>query len=111
MFLLCANIRHLKIKYSQINSDIPDFIIVENIEITSFTVTGNGAAERKISAAKQGYKPIGVVGWYITGTRASYVTIPNLYLSGDQINSYYRNTGSVNATISGYYQVLYKKSP
>ncbi|MBM6949555.1 hypothetical protein, partial [Mordavella massiliensis] len=84
-------------------------LIQGQINLPTTSIGGNGGLEKTINAAKSGYTPIGIIGWYITGTRASYVTMPNLRISGENIIVYFRCNNSAGASISGFFSVLYKK--
>lgn len=63
-----------------------------------------------ISVALSGYTPIGIVGWEITGTNASYANITKAVLSGTTVNFSGRNTASSNVSWTPKATVLYVKN-
>ena len=89
-------------------SKIISYIVSESRNISSTTINGNTGIEKKINVAKDGYTPIAIGGWYITGTRASQVTIPNCRIVDEEAVIYFRNTNSSATAISGTITIVYK---
>ena len=88
-------------------------IITDTVNTGSVNIGANTGTSRSYTVpAHEGYKPIGVIDWYVTGERASQVTFPNVYFQSDgKLNVYFKNTdsGSVALTNASYFTILYVK--
>lgn len=91
--------------YTRLN---PDYI-VEAKSSNSTTFAANGITTVSISAAKTGYTPIGIVGWYVSAGSPSLVTA-NLRISSGNVSATVQNRSdsAITSTFNAY--VLYKKS-
>ena len=94
----------------KLSSDI--FVIEARRVATNRTIGANGGWYEALSLAKTGYKPIGLVGWYIDGTNVRWCVPEEIYIrpaSNDVTvyvwNQYTGGSAVINLTIS----VLYMK--
>ena len=86
---------------------------VERVKITATSISGDsGSSKTYTCPTKSGFKPVGVVGWYVTGERASQITFPNMYMDGQTLHVYIKNAGSgtVSLTADSFFDVLYIRS-
>ena len=91
-----------------------DLFVVESVSVKqNKTIGANGDWYEALSLAKTGYKPIGLVGWYISGTNARWC-IPeeiNIRPSKNDITVYIWNQNTKSsAVISVEVTVLYMKN-
>lgn len=83
---------------------------VERVNISKVSVaSGGGQTATHQLPVINGYNPVGVVGYYLTGDRASAITMPNLYINNGVLTVYYKNNtnATVSLTTSSYYDILY----
>lgn len=76
----------------------------------SANIASSSGTEKVITLQEvNGYTPVGVVGWYVTGERASQVTFPNVYITGNTLKVYLKNnlSNTVSLTGASYFDVLY----
>lgn len=89
------------------------FSKVVSVNITATSVAASSGTEKTYTLPTQeGYTPIGVIGWYLTGDKASQITMPNMYVTGNTLKVYFRNitSGTVSLTTASYFDVLYIKN-
>lgn len=76
----------------------------------SANIASSSGTEKVITLQEvNGYTPVGAVGWYVTGERASQVTFPNVYITGNTLKVYLKNnlSNTVSLTGASYFDVLY----
>jgi hypothetical protein len=76
---------------------ISGFLLLEE-KTTSVSVNANSSVGGSINVAKDGYTPIGVVGYRITSTSASYMILSQSYISGSYYHWHVRNTSGTNVS-------------
>lgn len=98
------------VTFDKLSSDI--FVVEARRVAKNRTINANGGWYEALSLAKTGYKPIGLVGWYIDGTNARWCVPGEMYIrpsSNDAtvyiLNQYSGGAAVINLTIS----VLYMK--
>lgn len=98
------------ITFDKLSSDI--FVVEARTVATNHTINAGGGWYEALSLSKAGYKPIGLVGWFITGTNARWCVLEEMYIrpaSNDVTvyvwNQYAGGSAVINLTIS----VLYMK--
>ena len=89
------------------------FVTEERVVITNLTIGANGGSRQILSLAKDGYKPIAMLGWYIAGLNSTWCTIGemNIRPNYDDVTLYIWNQytgGSANITLG--ISVLYMKT-
>ena len=92
--------------------------IVTNNNLTVQTKTGSAVSvnagavysNATVNVALSGYTPLGVVGWEVTGTNASYAMIFKVSLSGTTVSISGRNMASSAASWTPKVNVLYVKN-
>lgn len=94
--------------------DISDVLITE--EKQNNQITWNSASdpyeENYVSIAKQGYTPIGIVGYNITGTGSTYCFLSRLIFTSSYLFYTARRTNTPGSLTENKlnFTVLYKKS-
>lgn len=95
----------------KLSSDI--FVVQANAVVTNQTINANGGWYSALDISKSGYKPIGLVGWFITGTNARWCVPKEIYIrpSSNDVTVYIWNQYSGGAAvISLTISVLYMKT-
>ena len=99
------------ITFDKLSSDI--FVVEVRIVATNHTINANGGWYEALSLSKAGYKPIGLVGWYIAGTNARWCIPEEMYIrpASNDITVYIWNqyTGGA-AVINLVVSILYMKT-
>lgn len=98
------------VTFDKLSSDI--FVVEAKAVVTNQTINASGGWYSALDISKSGYKPIGLVGWFITGTNARWCVPEEMYIrpSSNDVTVYIWNQYSggaavINLTIS----VLYMK--
>lgn len=98
------------VTFDKLSSDI--FVVEAKAVASNQTINANGGWYSALDISKSGYKPIGLVGWFITGTNARWCVPEEMYIrpSSNDVTVYIWNQYSggaavINLTIS----VLYMK--
>lgn len=95
------------------SSKIQKQYIVDSVTSSSVTIEATKPATITVSAAKTGYKPIGIVGISknIVGTGVtSFITLTGFYVNGDNVTTLWHNDSAVDRTMTVICAVLYEKS-
>lgn len=99
------------VTFDKLSSDI--FVVEAKAVVSNQTINASGGWYSALDISKSGYKPIGLVGWFITGTNARWCLIEELYIrpSSNDATVYIWNQNAggaavINLTIS----VLYMKT-
>lgn len=95
----------------KLSSDI--FVTEERVVINNLIIGANGGSRQILSLAKDGYKPIAMLGWYMGGLNSTWCTIGemNIRPNYDDVTLYIWNqntSGSANITLG--ISVLYMKT-
>lgn len=94
----------------EVQENVESLIITRNVSISGSVSTGGNAKNITIPTV-DGYTPVAVAGWYLTGTGASATIIPNMYISGQTLYTYMRSiSGTVTLTSASYITILYLKN-
>jgi hypothetical protein len=98
------------VTFDKLSSDI--FVVEAKAVASNQTINASGGWYSALDISKSGYKPIGLVGWFITGTNARWCVPEEMYIrpSSNDVTVYIWNQYSggaavINLTIS----VLYMK--
>lgn len=99
------------VTFDKLSSDI--FVVEAKAVVSNQTINASGGWYSALDISKSGYKPIGLVGWFITGTNARWCVPEEMYIrpaSNDVTvyvwNQYAGGSAVINLTIS----VLYMKT-
>lgn len=99
------------VTFDKLSSDI--FVVEARTVVSNQTIDASGGWYSALDISKSGYKPIGLVGWFITGTNARWCVPEEMYIrpSSNDVTVYIWNQYSggaavINLTVS----VLYMKT-
>ena len=87
-----------------------DSIVIESKNKSSGSVSAGSAIDVTLSVTKEGYTPIGLVGWNLDGTGVSYACVYRAYLNGTTAKVTFRNTSTSAVTLTVYFYVMYLKN-
>lgn len=85
---------------------IKDLFVVETKEKYTGAVASGSNATLTIDISKSNYKPLGLVGYYCTGDRASYINVYAQYLDGTNAKVIIKNTHPSNALANNNTKVI-----
>ena len=85
---------------------IKDMFVVETKEKYTGALASGSNATLTIDISKTDYKPIGLVGYYCTGTRSSYINVYAQYLDGTNAKVIIKNTHPSNALANNDTKVI-----
>lgn len=98
------------ITFDKLSSDI--FVVEAKAVVSNQTINASGGWYSALDISKSGYKPIGLVGWYIAGTNARWCVPEEMYIrpANNDVTVYIWNqyTGGA-AVINLVISVLYMK--
>ena len=98
------------VTFDKLSSDI--FVVEAKTVAVNHTITSNNGWYEALSLSKDGYKPIGMVGWYMSGTNARWCVPEEMFIrpANNDITVYIWNQNtSSNAVINLVVSVLYMK--
>lgn len=98
------------VTFDKLSSDI--FVIEARTLKSNYNVGANSGWSETVSIAKTGYKPIGLVGWYIAGTNNRWCVTEQIYIRPDNndVGVYVWNQNpSQSAVITFVISILYMK--
>lgn len=89
-----------------------DSISTDTVITDVFDVAANNYANGNISCTKSGYKAIGVVGYQVSGTGQTQISLSMMHVSSDRTKVYYacRNHSDTQKSITLTFYVLYVKA-
>lgn len=99
------------ITFDKLSSDI--FVVEAKTVASNRTINANGGWSEYLSVAKEGYKPIGLVGWYISGTNNRWCVPEQIYVrpENNDVGVYVWNQHiSQSAVISFVVSIMYMKN-
>lgn len=83
-------------------------LLVDTVSTASVSISGGGYQTVSVSASKQGFVPIGIVGYQITGTNSQNILPYRVYLNGTDAEARLKNVGSNTYNPLVTFHVLYK---
>ena len=98
------------VTFDKLSSDI--FVIEARTLKSNYTIGAGDGWSETLSIEKAGYKPIGLVGWYIAGTNARWCIPEQIYIrpANNDVGIYVWNQhASQSAVITFAISVLYMK--
>ena len=90
-----------------VNVDGYKLITTGTVQKAGSAISGGSYGEVTVSATKNGYTPIGIIGYTITGTNAQNIVPYRMYLNGTTATAKLRNVGSNSYTPTVTFYVLY----